>query len=79
MLAGKHDNLEQYGRHSSVDLLNVPLMPGDSCTNAALKAMHHLMDVPLYENYIERWHVLGRPLFSLFPIEKPKLPNLTLR
>ena len=36
-------------------------MPGDSCTNAALKVMNELMGVPINEDDIERCHVLGRP------------------
>ena len=61
MLASKLNDLEQYGRRSSTRLFNVPLMPGDSCTNAALKVMNELMGVPLNEDDIERCHVLGRP------------------
>ena len=61
ILANKLDDLEQYGRRSSLCMFNVPLTPGESCTYAALKVMNELMKVPVNENDLERCHVLGRP------------------
>ena len=61
ILTNKLDDLEQYGRRSSVRLFNVPLATGESCTNAALTVMNELMEVPISENDIESSHVLGRP------------------
>ena len=60
-LASKLDDLEQYGRRSSVRLFNVKQNPGVSCTQAALRVMNEVMKVPVSENDIDRCHVLGRP------------------
>ena len=61
MLATKLDDLEQYGRRSSIRLFYVPLPPGDLYIYATLKIMNELFGVPITENDIERCHVLGRP------------------
>ena len=60
-LSEKLDNLEQYGRRSSVRMFNVPQLPGQPCDDAALKVMNELMGVNVSEADIERCHTVGKP------------------
>ena len=61
MLTSKLDDLEQYGRRCSVRMFSVPQLPGQSCTDTALKVINELMEIPIGEDDVERCHNLGRP------------------
>ena len=60
-LTSKLDDLEQYGRRCSVRMFNVPQHPGEPCTNAALRVINELLEIPLSDDDVERCHNLGRP------------------
>ena len=60
-LTSKLDDLEQYGRRCSVRMFNVPQHPGEPCTNAALRVITELLEIPLSDDDVERCHNLGRP------------------
>ena len=60
-LSEKLDNLEQYGRRSSVRMFNVPQLPDQPCDDAALKIINELIGDNVSEADIERCHTVDKP------------------
>ena len=86
ILENKLDDLEQYGRRASVRMFNVPQLPGQSCTGAALHIINDVLEVPMGEDDIERCHYLGkanakgfRPLIVKFKSYKSKAAVFTAK
>lgn len=60
-LSIKLDDLEQYGRRSSLRLFNVPADPDLSCDKIVVNTVKNMLKVPISVDDIERAHRLGKP------------------
>lgn len=60
-LSFKLDDLEQYGRRSSLRLFNVPADPDLSCDEIVVNTVRNMLKVQISVDDIERAHRLGKP------------------
>lgn len=61
ILSDKIDDLEQYGRRTSIRLYNVKCEPADDCTDAVVRVINNSLKVEISADDIERCHPLGKP------------------
>ena len=53
-------------------MCSVPKLPGQSCTDAALKVINELMEIPIGEDDVERCYKGNRPIIIKFKSYKFK-------
>lgn len=76
-LQDKVDELEQYGRRTSIRISNIPELPGED-TDSIAKKIGHEIGVPLDDVTIERSHRVGRrEVGSGRPASRPILVKLS--
>ena len=68
----KVDGLEQYGRHTSIRLINMTILEGQDCEKSVLDLFNTTLGVPITADEIERCHPLGNQVIVKFSYYKSK-------
>ena len=68
----KVDNLEQYGRRTSIRLINMKIPTGKHCEKLVLELFNNTLKVPTTADEIERCHPLGNQVIVKFKYYKSK-------
>ena len=68
----KVDGLEQYGRRTSVRLINMKIPAGKDCEKSVLELFNNTLGVPITADEIDRCHPLGNQVIVKFRYYKSK-------
>ena len=68
----KVDGLEQYGRRTSIRLINMTVPEGQDCEKSVLDLFNITLGVPITADEIERCHPLGNQVIVKFRYYKSK-------